>query len=70
MVFKPNTNGHKQPGINVIIIGQDIIGETKERKWNLTQEPRTPPKDSPIDCDGGSFTNTEQHSLGMCMYAT
>ena len=47
MLFKTNTNGHKQPGISLIIIEQDEIGETKENnKWYATQEPRTPKKQS------------------------
>ena len=45
MLFKTNTNGHRQPSISLIIIEQDEIGETKENnKWHATQEPRTPQK--------------------------
>ena len=52
MLFKTNTNGHKHQGINLIIIEQDIIGESKENnKWHSTQE-RTLPPNSPIDFDG------------------
>ena len=46
MLFKTNTNGHKHPIISLIIIEQDAMGETKENKWHLTQEPRTPKKQS------------------------
>ena len=47
MLFKTNTNGHKQPSICLFIIEQSTIGEIKENnKWHSTHEPCTPPKPS------------------------
>ena len=46
MLFKMITNGHKHPSISIFIIEQDTIGETKENKWNSTQELHTPKKQS------------------------
>ena len=51
MLFKTNTNGHKNPSISLIMIVQDTVGKTKENnRCHATQESRTP-KNSPIDCD-------------------
>ena len=53
MLFKTNTKGHKHPSIRLLIIEQDAIGKPKKtKKWHSTQEPRTPQKYSPIECDG------------------
>ena len=40
MLFKTNTNGHKQPSMSLFIIEQDTISETKENnKWGCAASP-------------------------------
>ena len=68
MLFKMNTNGHKQhANVSLIIIEQDTIGEPKKTTSDIRHRNRTLPKNSPIDCDG---VQLHQHwtTLPVCLY--
>ena len=67
VLFTTNNKSHKHPGIRLLSSESKAqMVKQREQKWHSTQEPRTPQKYSPIECDG---VQLHQYWMTLLLYA-